>query len=113
MEFVSELGCRVRVGPAPDHMDPRGAMLVLEMEDVGDNRRAEVYLSPDNALDLEHMLRRWMSQQAGPARVWRSGLQAGRNYERSLWHWSAGTLSRTVNGLKERPTEPANPYLDT
>jgi len=64
MQFVSELGCTVRVVPPPEHMNPRGAMLSLKMEQPGDLRRVDVYLSPDDCRDLEYMLRRWSSELA-------------------------------------------------
>ena len=64
MEFISELGCRVRIVPGPDNLDPRGAMLVLQMEDIEDGRMASLYLSPENTKDLEYMLRRWSSELA-------------------------------------------------
>ena len=44
------------------------------------------------------------------ARVWEEGRSVGKKHERSLWQWQAGTVSRAVNGLTERPTLPTNPY---
>lgn len=42
--------------------------------------------------------------------AWEAGFKAGQDYERAKWYWSAGSLSRAVNGLKERPTAPDNPF---
>ena len=65
MEFVSELGCTVRVAPTPfDHLNQRGAILSLKMEQPDDGRRVEVYLNPSDILDLEFMLHRWRTELA-------------------------------------------------
>ena len=46
------------------------------------------------------------------AEAWDEGRRAGQKYERSAWQWQAGSLSRAVNGLTERPTAPVNPYIE-
>lgn len=46
---------------------------------------------------------------AAPA--WSNGFALGEHHERSLWKWSAGGISRAVNGLRERPVRPKNPFL--
>jgi hypothetical protein len=46
------------------------------------------------------------------AEIWEEGRKAGHEYERDMWYWQAGALSRAVNGLKERPIWPTNPYLE-
>lgn len=45
------------------------------------------------------------------AAAWDVGMKAGRSYEGDMWKWQAGGISRSVNGLTERPSVPTNPYL--
>jgi hypothetical protein len=45
------LGCTVRLAPAPEHLG-EGMMLYLTMEQEGDGRHAEVYLSPANCQQI-------------------------------------------------------------
>lgn len=54
-EILTPLGARVQVVPAPEHLGP-GVLLVLTMIDLADNRRAEVFLSPANQIDLASAL---------------------------------------------------------
>ena len=46
------------------------------------------------------------------AEGWAEGLRAGESFERSLWQWQAGPMSRAVNRLSvsKRPERPPNPY---
>jgi hypothetical protein len=44
------------------------------------------------------------------ADAWDEGAKAGRDHERAMWQWQAGSISRSVNGLSERPVAPVNPY---
>jgi hypothetical protein len=57
--FVSELGCTVSLRPPPDHLDHCGAMLRLRMEQDGDGRWMELYLSPENLSELASMISDW------------------------------------------------------
>lgn len=42
--------------------------------------------------------------------VWDEGRSAGERYERQMWQWQAGPISRNVNGLTVRPERDPNPY---
>ena len=55
MKFTSELGCTIRAIKAPDHLGD-GVLLELRMEQDGDGRRAEVYLSESDVLMLKFIL---------------------------------------------------------
>jgi hypothetical protein len=84
--------------------------------------QAELDARKTEAIELKKMLRAdhvELKKETGtivrtatfnPAIIWEKALQTGIEYERSRWHWSAGSLSRTVNGLTSRPERPANPY---
>ena len=45
-------------------------------------------------------------------KAWEEGLRAGEAFKDSQWQWSAGSISRAMNGLTERPQRPTNPYTD-
>jgi hypothetical protein len=53
--FVSALGCTVSTVPAPDHLGA-GVLLRLRMDQPGDGREAEVYLSPEDITALKEAL---------------------------------------------------------
>lgn len=55
MKFVSDLGCTITVAKAEEHLGD-GVILELRMEQEGDGRRAEVYLSEFDIPMLQYML---------------------------------------------------------
>jgi hypothetical protein len=54
--FVTELGCTVIVVPAPEHLGD-GALVVFRMDQPGDGRSTEVYLSKKNIEQLTDALK--------------------------------------------------------
>ncbi len=53
-----------------------------------------------------------LGAQEDKAQGWDEGQKAGEAHERDKWHWSAGSMSRAVHGLKEYPERPTNPYRE-
>lgn len=53
--LITELGGTVQFRPAPEHLGP-GQLLVFGVNQPGHAREAEIYLSPQNLVELKELI---------------------------------------------------------